>query len=257
MKITFLGTSSGKTSLDRYHSSIYFSVNNYNLLVDAGDGISRALLKNRIDFTSIDGIIFTHLHPDHYSGFASLIVQMKIVQRVKPLEIFVQEDLKAIINDFLIRSYLIAERMPFKIIFKGFKDDKRIKIADDFHFIAKRNSHLDDLKKYLPDYPTITLYSASILFEWNNKKIVYTSDIGTEEDFLLFNNSRPDILICEATHLPIEIILKLLDTSYSRTIYFTHYTDESKQQVSEILAKASQSSQKTLILAEDNLSFEL
>ncbi|MDZ7623513.1 MAG: hypothetical protein U5J96_03575 [Ignavibacteriaceae bacterium] len=48
MKITFLGTSSGKASLNRYHSALLFTSEKYNLLVDAGDGISRALMSNGI-----------------------------------------------------------------------------------------------------------------------------------------------------------------------------------------------------------------
>ena len=73
MKIKFVGTSSGKASLNRFHSSLLLSSENYNLLVDAGDGISRALLVNGINFNSINGIIFTHLHPDHFSGLPALI----------------------------------------------------------------------------------------------------------------------------------------------------------------------------------------
>ena len=72
MVITFIGTGSGEASLKREHSSILISSEKFNLLIDTGDGISKAILKAGIDFNSINGIIFTHLHPDHYSGLAVL-----------------------------------------------------------------------------------------------------------------------------------------------------------------------------------------
>ena len=88
MKIKFIGTGSGKTSLNQFHSSLLLISKNYNLLVDAGDGISRALLFNEIEFNIIDGILLTHLHPDHFSGLATLIVQMKMMKRKNSLDIF-------------------------------------------------------------------------------------------------------------------------------------------------------------------------
>ncbi|MCU0415336.1 MAG: MBL fold metallo-hydrolase, partial [Ignavibacteriaceae bacterium] len=81
MKITFIGTSSGKVSLTRFHSSLVISSEKYNLLVDAGDGISRAIISNGINFKKINGVLFTHLHPDHFSGLPALIVQMKMMNK--------------------------------------------------------------------------------------------------------------------------------------------------------------------------------
>ena len=86
--IVFIGTSSAKTSLKRFHSSLLVKSHSFNLLIDCGDGISRALLSQDISLDLIDGILFSHLHPDHSAGFASLIVQMKQLKRKKNLKIF-------------------------------------------------------------------------------------------------------------------------------------------------------------------------
>ncbi|MEO8398834.1 MAG: MBL fold metallo-hydrolase, partial [Ignavibacteriaceae bacterium] len=75
-KIKFIGTGSGKTSLKRFHSSFLILNESYNLLVDTGDGISKALLLQNINYNSIDGILISHLHPDHYTGLPLLLVQM-------------------------------------------------------------------------------------------------------------------------------------------------------------------------------------
>ena len=189
MKITFLGTSSGKVSLTRFHSSILLSVKNYNLLIDAGDGISRAMLNSNVGFDSVDGILFTHLHPDHFAGLPLLIVQMKMMKRITPLEIFVHESLIGVIKNFLLNSYLLPERMTFEIRYKEIVDDNEVFISDNMSFIGKKNKHLEEVEEHQSKYPDIKFYSGSFLFQSSSKKIIYTSDIGAEEDLLLFNVS--------------------------------------------------------------------
>src|SRR5690606_40471278 len=77
MEIKFVGTGSGQTSLNRYHSSFLINTGGFNLLVDAGDGVSRALMHQKVLYNFIDGVLISHFHPDHYAGLTSLIVQMK------------------------------------------------------------------------------------------------------------------------------------------------------------------------------------
>jgi ribonuclease Z len=257
VRITFLGTSSGKTSIKRFHSSLFISTKKYNLLVDSGDGISRALIQNKIDFNSIDGIIITHLHADHFSGLASLITQMKLANRTIDLKIFIHKSLVDVIKEFLLRSYLIPERMKFKINYKTFVDDKRIKISEGFFFTTKRNSHLAELKKYSTKYPSLVLYSASLLFEWEKKKIIYTSDIGKAEDLFLFKNSHPDVFICEATHIPIETLIKTSELINTGMTFLIHYSDDDENHISEILTSQSKKTPGKIFLAKDRLSFEL
>ena len=256
MKITFLGTSSGKTSLKRYHSSILLSSKEYNLLVDAGDGISRAFISNAININSINGILFTHLHPDHFSGLPALIVQMKMVNRKDPLEIFIHKSLVKVVEDFIIHSYLLPEKMGFKIHYKTFQDDERISITEKFSLIAKKNSHLRDLENYQNKYPSLSLYSASFLFESEGKKIIYTSDIGSEEDILLFNEIIPDLFISEVTHLSPLTLLKKIKSIEPKMTFLTHYADEYISALSEIMANLPNALKEKVILAVDGISFD-
>ena len=126
MKIKFLGTGSGKTSLNRYHSSFLLSSSNHNLLVDCGDGISKAILKQNINFNSIDSILISHFHADHFSGLPSLITQMKLTSRKNDLTIYVQLSEKDFLEDFIFHSYLFKERMAFNFNIVSFDEEKEI-----------------------------------------------------------------------------------------------------------------------------------
>ncbi|HEY6438218.1 MAG TPA: MBL fold metallo-hydrolase [Ignavibacteriaceae bacterium] len=257
MKLKFVGTSSGKASLNRFHSSLLLSSENYNLLVDAGDGISRALLINNIDFDSINGIVFTHLHPDHFSGLPALIVQMKMMNRIKPLDIFIHQSLKDVVQEFLERTYLLPEKMKFEIRFRIFEDNELVKISNDYSLIARKNSHLFQLEKYKVNHPSISLYSASLLFDIESKKIIYTADISSVEDLFLFREFISDIFICEATHLEASILIQTLCKIEREKLYLTHYSDEDFQHINEILATFPISVRNNVILASDGLFIEI
>jgi len=257
VKITFIGTSSGKASLKRNHSSLLFSSEKYNLLVDAGDGSSRALMSGGINFNSINGILFTHLHPDHFSGLPALIVQMKMINRTEPLDVFIHDSLRNVVEEFLLKSYLLPERMGFEIHYKIFRDDEHFNITEDFYFIGRKNSHLSDLEKFRSKYLSLSLYSASFLFETEHKKVIYTSDIGSEKDLFLFSEVVPDIFISEVTHLSPSIILDNIIGLNPGKIYLTHYSDEDILAVSEILATLPAKLKEKVKLAEDGLSFEI
>jgi ribonuclease Z len=257
VKITFLGTSSGKTSLDRFHSSLLFTTEKYNLLVDTGDGISRALISNGINFFELNGILYTHLHADHFSGLPALIVQMKMMNRNEPLDIFIHESLKTTIEEFLLRSYLLTERMGFEIRYKTFNDNEHFSITDEFTFLARKNSHLVKFEKYSTRYPSLSLYSASLLFEKRDKKIIYTSDIDSGEDILLFREFVPDILICEAAHIPLSAIIEKIIKINPGKVYLTHYSDDDIPNINEILANLPNNLMAGVKLALDSLSFEI
>lgn len=257
MEIIFIGTCSGKVSLNRFYTSLFFSSGNYNLLVDSGDGISRALLSHGININSINGVLLTHLHPDHFSGLASLIVQMKMMNRRDSFEIFIHESLKTVIEDFLLKSYLIPDKMKFEIKYKVFKDNMQFKVSESISILPRKNSHLNDIEKYIESYPALSLYSGSFLFRMEEKKIIYTSDIGSDTDLLLFKEFNPDIFISELSHIPLSAIVDRIKTINSGKIYLVHYSDEDEPMLREILATLSIELRNKIILAEDGISLKI
>lgn len=257
MEIIFIGTCSGKVSLNRFYTSLFFSSGNYNLLVDSGDGISRALLSHGININSINGALLTHLHPDHFSGLASLIVQMKMMNRRDSFEIFIHESLKTVIEEFLLESYLLPQRMKFEIQYKVFRDNIQLKVSENISILPRKNSHLNDLEKYIASYPALSLYSGSFLFLIEDKKIIYTSDIGSDTDLFLFKEFNPDIFISEVSHIPISSVLYRIKTTNAGKIYLVHYSDEDEPMLRENLATLSIELRKKIILAEDGLSLKI
>ncbi len=236
LELIFIGTGSASESLNRSHSSFFIQTGKYNLLVDAGDGISTALLKQEINYHSIDGIIFTHFHPDHFSGLGGLIIQMEILQRKKPLQIFTHNKLIPFVKDYLHLSYLFEKRISFDIEFIGFEHDEIFNVCGDIRVKSKNNTHIDVYKKYDEDDKNY-FSSSSFLFNLKDKNLFYTGDIAAKNDLLLFPEEKFDYMITEITHISTEDILEAVKLIQPSVLYLTHISDDDGQKIEKIINK--------------------
>lgn len=256
MKIKFIGTGSGKASLIRYHSSILFNSQNYNLLVDSGDGISRALLNQKISYNSINSILFSHFHPDHYSGFTSLIVQMKMNLRKTSLDIIAHKSDLEFIKELLYRSYVFEEKLPFKINYKKLINKKHFRINNEFGFTAIQNNHLSN-KKHWDKNSKLSFSSSSFLFHYKNTNILLTSDVGDSRDLYLFKNQKIDLMISEITHIDEVELLEAFKLLKPQKLYITHLSDEDEKKVVNVKSLLTGKNGKNIIQAYDGLSIKI
>jgi ribonuclease Z len=252
LKIHFIGTGSAKTSLINYHTSLLISSDKYNLLIDTGDGISRALLQSSIDFNSIDGILLTHLHPDHFSGLASLLVQMKICKRKNPLTIFTYLELKKPVEDFIYQSYLFYERMDFKITYKTYIQNDKIEVSENFAFISRKNSHLDQYEQHDIEHK-LSFYSGSFIFICEGVNIFFTGDVGSEKDLLIFNDHLIDILISEVSHLNFQSLIEFKFNHKSTKIFLVHLDEMSRESLRLTIKNHNEELVRGFTIADEGL----
>jgi ribonuclease Z len=256
-ELIFIGTSSGKTSLNRFHSSFLISTLNYNMLIDAGDGISKSLLTQQISYDVIDGILFSHLHPDHYTGLAALIVQMKMIDRKKKLDVFINFELADVIRNFLMQSYLFSEKIGFEIEYQPLTENEKYKINDDISFIPRQNSHLSSVSK-LENYKSQSFSSSSFLFSVDDKNIHHTSDVGEKKDLQLFRDNTIDYLISEVTHIkPEDIITSFKKSDLPAQIILTHINDDDLISLQKFVIELPEFLKEKIIIASDGLKIKI
>ncbi len=256
MDIKFIGTGSGSTSLKRNHSSFIIDSGSYILLVDTGDGISRALLSQGIRFDGINGILISHLHPDHFSGLAALLVQMKMLDRTGEIDIFINQAVVEFVKKFLRQSYIFIERMGFDINFKVFNDDEKVRVTDNLTFYSKQNSHLAKYLNYDKD-KLIKFSCSSFIFEENGRSVFYTGDIGSEKDLYLFEEYGFNVMISEASHVPYEEILSAFRRHGSEKLILTHIEDPEEGKLEDFFGGTSEEAGKEIIIARDGMTLSV
>ncbi|MFC2102825.1 MBL fold metallo-hydrolase [Bacteroidota bacterium] len=256
MKLFFVGTGSGKTSVTKFHSSILISSLGTNLLIDAGDGISKALLSHRIEYNLIDGIFITHLHADHAAGLPSFITQMKMNERKNNLSIYADPDLLKILKSFAHNSYLFPEKLGFIIDFIPVFQNVRFDLNENFKILSRQNSHLDSAKIFCKTDQSLS--SSSLLITAESKNIHYTSDIGSNEDLKLFQDHEIDLLISELTHIEPSGLMEYfkLYPNFEKII-FTHIDEQYLVPQKDIFEGFSVEIREKTMLAYDGLEINL
>ena len=87
-KLIALGTRGGPLpTRDRTQSSNLLVVNGALYLIDAGDGVTRRIVRSGNDFRKVGTIFITHPHSDHTAGLATLMVSQWEYQRAEPTDI--------------------------------------------------------------------------------------------------------------------------------------------------------------------------
>lgn len=219
----FTGTSSGKTSLNRFHSSFIIYSGSGLHLFDCGDGISKALLFHKIDVTLIDSIILSHFHADHICGLPSLLTQMKMHGRRKKLTIYTYEKETENLRRFITQTYLFINRLPYEVIIYGFSQDEDFHTEQGIRILSRPTSHL---QKYRNEDAagSLSFYCSSFLIDVNGKRIHFTGDIASADDLSIFSDMNPDIVISEFAHISREEMEDFVN-QFRGNVILTHYDD--------------------------------
>lgn len=91
----------------RHPSGHLIQFNEYNILLDCGEGIRYRLNQIKFDYFDLDAIFISHFHVDHFnptSLLQSFWVRSARSGRVKPLKIFAPRNCKKFLKDFIDRS---------------------------------------------------------------------------------------------------------------------------------------------------------
>lgn len=81
MKITFVGSGDAFGSGGRFNTCFLLDTERARVLVDCGASSLVALRRREVDLNSIEAIIVSHLHGDHFGGLPFLLLDAALVSR--------------------------------------------------------------------------------------------------------------------------------------------------------------------------------
>ena len=96
--VTILGNNSALPAYDRHPTSQVVTLDQFQFLVDCGEGTQMQLARYKIRRGRINHIFISHLHGDHYFGLPGLITSMGLLGRETDLHLFAPPELKPILD---------------------------------------------------------------------------------------------------------------------------------------------------------------
>jgi ribonuclease BN (tRNA processing enzyme) len=121
MRLTIIGCSDAFSSGGRYHSCYLLDTAQGRLMLDCGANSPLALKRAGIEMASIDAIVISHCHGDHFGGVPFLLLDRMFIERgPKPVEILGPPGIAPRTTDLFEALYPSLSSFPkdFEILYR-------------------------------------------------------------------------------------------------------------------------------------------
>ena len=232
MKITFIGTSHGVPSAQRYCTCILVETGDSFFFIDAGAPIADVIQRRGLDMNKFKGIFTTHAHGDHTAGVFQITDLMNWYFKSTSADFVLAdpeqiEALKSLINISCNKSGIDGSRIRFGLAQEGVVyDDGKIRV------------------EYILNQHMTTSPSYSILVSVGEKKVLFSGDFsnGLKACDLPVKvlNDRVDAFVCELAHFSLENLMPYIEDADLGKLFITHvYPDSKYADVESIKGKCS------------------
>lgn len=152
LKFMFLGINGSLQEPDKGNTSLLFMGDQGRVAVDLSCNLATIVQAD------IDAVIFTHEHIDHVYGLPSLLHQLWLSGRTKPLDIYAPEKMHAFIEQFMGLFHLREKKGMFPI-----------RVCAQSHFEVGTMQFTLFQTDHMPG-------SVGVIVQEGGDKLVYTSD---------------------------------------------------------------------------------
>jgi ribonuclease BN (tRNA processing enzyme) len=141
--------------------------------------------------------------------------------------------------------------MSFELKIIPFDDEREIKVNENFNFTARLNSHLDKYNKYDTENK-LGFASLSFLFKDDENSLIYSGDIGNENDLYLFD-TKVDWYITETTHIKVDNLTEVFENLNPGKLILTHIGEDFEESLEQYLNSLPNHLKSRIILTFDGL----
>lgn len=248
LSLTILGSGTMMPTT-RHPAGYLLEFNGKKILIDCGHTTVARLIDMGVDLHSINTMIISHFHTDHFSDAFPFMHARWVDDLCKP-EIERQKEPLLIIGPKTLEERWNKLK---EVFWPEPKENYGIKFIEGAQILE-----IDGLKIELFDVVHVSWFpSVGIKITYGGKTFVYTGDIGSNHpiDDLRDRVRDADVLLIECgtikpspSHFTIEQVIDLVDTASVKKAYVTHIRVENEALIQEKIG-----SRKDIVIAQDNM----
>ena len=221
MKITFIGTSHGVPTKERFCSSAMIEAGNNIYIIDAGAPLADELARMGRAVTDVKHVFFTHSHSDHTVGVLQLMSLANWFYRDARITLHCPEKaLAEVCTQWMIannEAHGLREGLDCSVYEEGLVfEDEYISVS------AIANKHLANGRSF--GFLVTDLKSG--------KRILFTGDMSKKlsgEDFpRIALEEELDAVVSELAHFEMKHVKPYLEQCRAKAVYFNHVAPLSK-----------------------------
>jgi ribonuclease Z len=218
MLLTLHGTGGGAPNPDRLASAATATFSDGSIvLLDAGEGCSRALCRDRVDIGRISRVLVSHMHADHWCGLPGLVTAWSIAKRESPVDIHLPFGMIPFFQSVLLSSLSFSAKRPYTIHFHPLAP---LSLPDGWSLSLFPTTHLDSVAE-LAAAEGMHARAYGYVLAKGDRRVVLSADLGVQEDLDgVINNA--ELVVCESTHVEPEEMLRFARERSVRRLLFTH-----------------------------------
>lgn len=223
VRVTFLGAGDAFSAGGLHYSGYFVQGSETSFLLDCGPSTLSCLKREGLHTDSIDAVLVSHLHGDHFAGLPFLFLEYtSIARRRRPLAIAGPRGTEERVNSLFSAMYrhAAAEPLPFELEF--------------FQLIPREQQKIGSLT--IDPFPVPhqeNELSLGFRVEIDGRSIVYSGDTGWTEE-LSRQSQDSDLFICECSsfdtrmqyHLDYTRLKENRDRFGSKRMILTHLGEE-------------------------------
>ncbi len=247
MKLTIIGCSDAFSSGGRYHSCYLLETSQGRLMLDCGANSPLALKRAGITLASIDAIVISHCHGDHFGGLPFVFLEKMFIERgPKPLEILGPPGIERRTAELLESLYPSIGSFPrdFELLYRELEPGR----TSSWRGISITSHEVD----HFSGSPSLAL-----ALDDGRKRFSFSGDSGWC-DGVIEAGRGADLYLIECTmfstktamHLDYLTLASQFDRIGARRYLLTHMSPE-------MLDASHKIDEGRCILAEDGLSMEI
>jgi ribonuclease BN (tRNA processing enzyme) len=188
MRVTVLGSGDAFGAGGRFHSAYVAEAPGATFLLDCGPSILQAAKQVGWDVGTLDAVLLSHLHGDHFGGVPFLFMEYRYESpRTRPLVICGPSDTERRVKTLFSALYerTAEEPMPFPVEYRELNANDTIRLGE-----ARVTA--------IPVHHVPELTSFGYLVEVRGRRMLYSGDTAWTDD-LAAQAQGVDLFICECS----------------------------------------------------------
>ena len=220
--LQFLGTGPGSPVRGKFFSSCLLRHESALVLVDAGEPCSQRLVEAGVSAADIDAVLLTHAHSDHTAGLPMLLQSAWLSPRKKPLSLFLPKELVKPLQAWLEAVYLPPSLLGFALSFHPWVAGHPATVAREVEVLPFPTTHLQSLRRVIEPSASDRFEIFALDVRCGDKRVVFSSDLGSPFDLEPALLSPCDVLVCELSHFAPGELFAFLDGKKIGTLVLNH-----------------------------------